>query len=216
MTQAEFFTTMAITLTPASMAALFLAMLVLAAVPSLSVLTVTARAAAHGFAHGAATTAGVVAGDLVFILLAIFGLALLAETLGEGFLFVRYLGAAWLLYLGIRLWRTRPRLTGEGRVTRSSLRGSFMAGLLLTLGDQKAILFYLGFFPAFLELDALTTLDVGLVAAIAILAVGGVKLAYAFAADRLGALSGARVGVVLNGLAALLLVAVGLFLLLGA
>ncbi len=207
---------MAITLTPASMAALFLAMLVLAA-RAVTVSTLRlGSAASTGFAHGAATTAGVVAGDLVFILVAIFGLALLAETLGDGFRFVRYLGAAWLLYLGIRLWTTRPRLAEEGLVSRSSLRGSFMAGLLLTLGDQKAILFYLGFFPAFLELDSLTALDAGLVAAIAILAVGGVKLAYAFAADRLRARSGARVGVALNGLAALLLIAVGLFLLLGA
>jgi threonine/homoserine/homoserine lactone efflux protein len=201
------------TLSPASMAALFLAMLVLAAVPSLSVLTVTARAAAHGFAHGAATTAGVVVGDLVFILLAIFGLALLVEALGETFVFVRYLGAAWLLYLGVRLWQTRPRLAGEGVASRSSLRGSFMAGLLLTLGDQKAILFYLGFFPAFLELDSLTTLDVGLVALIAILAVGGVKLAYAVAVDRLGTAMGPGLGAVMNTVAATLLIGVGLYLL---
>jgi threonine/homoserine/homoserine lactone efflux protein len=204
------------TLSPASMAALFLAMLVLAAVPSLSVLTVSARAAAHGFAHGAATTAGVVAGDLVFILLAIFGLALLAEALGDGFVWIRYLGAAWLLYLGLRLWRDRSRPAGLEGTGRASLRASFMAGLLLTLGDQKAILFYLGFFPAFLDLTALTLLDAGVVATIAILAVGGVKLAYAGAAVRLAAVLGARVGGVLKGLAALVLLAVGLFLLFGA
>lgn len=81
-----------------SMVALFGAMAVLAAVPGVSVLAVSARAAAFGFIHGAFTAMGIVAGDIVFILLAIFGLALLVEALGGMFFLIKYVGGVKLAY----------------------------------------------------------------------------------------------------------------------
>jgi threonine/homoserine/homoserine lactone efflux protein len=199
-----------VTLSPSALAALAGAMALLAAVPSISVLAVTARAASGGFAHGALTALGIVVADLLFIVLAIFGLVLLAETLGELFVLVRWLGAAWLVLLGILLWRAGPP-AGSGAVAPpQSWLASFLAGLLLTLGDQKAILFYLGFLPAFVDLTALTLADAGLVCAAAILSVGGVKLAYAAVAARAGRLAGARLGGWLNRLGAVVLVTAGL------
>ena len=197
-------------------AALFLAMAVLAAVPSVSVLTVSARAAALGFLHGACAALGVVVGDIVFILLAVFGLALLVEALGDLFFLVKYLGGAYLIWLGLSLWRSRAQAARIERTGRSSLASSFMTGLLITLGDQKAVLFYLGFLPAFLDLSALSYLDVIAVVLIAIASVGGVKLAYAYAADRAGAVLGSRTGAAMNVAAACVLIAVGAFMLAGA
>lgn len=199
-------------MTLASAVALFAAMAVLAAVPSVSVLVVSSRAAAAGFAHGALAAAGVVAGDVVFILLALFGLVLVAEALGELFVLVKYLGAAYLVWLGIRLWRgrtaERPGHAGGG----TSPWSSFTAGLLITLGDQKAILFYLGFLPAFMDMGAVTVLDALRVIAIAVVAVGGTKLAYAYAAGRLGARAGGSAALALRRAAAGVLVAAGLLL----
>ena len=163
---------------------LFGAMVVLALVPSISVLAVTTRSAASGFIHGVSTTAGIVVGDVFFIILAIFGLSVLADTLGSLFVLVKYLGGTYLIWLGITLWRSRPKAVEEDGVTESSLLSSFLAGLFITLGDQKAILFYLVFFPAFVDLSTLSYLDAGIIILIAIIAVGGVKLAYAFMADR--------------------------------
>ena len=87
--------------------ALFTAMAVLAAVPSTSVLVVSARSASSGFRHGALTAAGIVLGDIVFILLAVFGLALLVEVMGPAFVLVKYAGGAYLLWLGAMIWRSR-------------------------------------------------------------------------------------------------------------
>lgn len=173
------------TLTFSSVAALFGAMAVLAALPSASVLAVSARSASSGFVHGAVMALGIVVGDFVFILLAIFGLAFLAETLGHLFFVVKYAGGMYLIWLGIHLWKNRSRHR-HGRLAgdEASLLSSFMTGLLITLGDQKAILFYLGFFPAFLRLEALSYRDVGLVLVVTMVAVGGVKVSYAYAADR--------------------------------
>lgn len=202
------------TLSLSALAALTGAMAVLAAVPSISVLAVTARAATGGFAQGAWTTLGIVVADLLFIVLAIFGLVLLAEALGEWFVLVRWLGAAWLITLGVLLWRSVPPAAAAGRAAPSSRFASFLAGLLLTLGDQKAILFYLGFFPAFVDLPTLTLADAGLVCGAAIAAVGGVKLAYAALAARAGPTFGLRAAHGINRLAAGVLVLAGVILVL--
>jgi len=63
--------------------ALFIIMLLLAIIPSVSVLTVTSRSITSGFTHGVFTTLGIVAGDIIYILIAILGLSFLAENLGS-------------------------------------------------------------------------------------------------------------------------------------
>ncbi|MDR9435560.1 MAG: LysE family translocator [Thiohalophilus sp.] len=191
-------------------------MLVLAAVPSISVLAVTARAVTGGFSHAAATTAGIVAGDLVFILLSLFGLAVLFEILDEQFYLIKYLGSAYLIWLGIILWRGNNRMASREPAGNGSLLSSFLAGLLITLGDHKAILFYLGFLPAFVDLGSVTSVEVFQIITITIVAVGGVKLTYAWVAIRAGSLLGASAASVMNRLAAGLLIAIGLFLLVTA
>lgn len=193
---------MELNISASDLAALFAAMAILAAVPSVSVAAVSARAASAGFIQGAITAMGVVAGDLVFILLALFGLALLVEAMGEMFFLLRYLAAGYLLWLGLSLWRSSVRARTDDAAGAASPWSSFMTGLLITLGDHKAVLFYLGFLPAFIELDSLTSLDVAAVALVAGLAVGGVKLAYAFAAGRIGRRLDDRAGALLNRVAA--------------
>ena len=98
------------------------------------------------------------------------------------------------------------------------LTSSLTAGLLLTLGDQKAILFYFVFFPAFADLDRLTSLDTAMILIVAAVAVGAAKLAYALAAVRavkfLSGTAGHAFGIFLNRLAALVLLSVGGFLIL--
>lgn len=206
-------------LTSGGIVALFGVMVVLAAIPSLSVLLVSARSASFGFVHGVSAALGIVAGDVFYIVLAIFGLSVLLEVMGDGFVLVKYLGGAYLVWLGITLWRSKPGYAGAGGgegAGKSSLFSSFLAGLLLTLGDQKAILFYLGFFPAFLDLSALTWIDAVIVIAITVVAVGGVKIVYAYMAGRAALLvtDGIRRGI--NRVAGGVLTAVGLFLVMKA
>lgn len=111
--------------TIANMVALFGTMAALAAVPSVSVLVVSARSATSGFVHGVFTAVGIVVGDLLFILLAVFGLALLVEAMGSMFFLVKYIGGAYLIWLGTVLWRAREKITEISDTTGSSLRSSF-------------------------------------------------------------------------------------------
>jgi threonine/homoserine/homoserine lactone efflux protein len=79
-------------MTFSSIVALFSAMVVLASIPSVSVLAVSTRSATYGFIHGVFTTIGIVLGDIIFIIIAIWGLSFLAETMGSLFVLIKYLG----------------------------------------------------------------------------------------------------------------------------
>ncbi len=205
------------TLTPASIVALFGSMIVLAVIPSVSVLAVSARAAAFGFSHGLFTALGIVAGDIIFILVAVYGLVFVAEAMGEQFRLVKYIGGAYLIWLGISLWRADARAASSERIRESSWGASFLTGLLITLGDQKAILFYLGFFPAFIDLSLMTPTDTLIIIIIAIIGVGGAKLIYAYLADRASLLFRNRSAVrTINILAGCVMIAVGITLLVKA
>jgi threonine/homoserine/homoserine lactone efflux protein len=87
-----------------------------------------------------------------------------------------------------------------------------MTGFLLTLGDQKATLFYLGFFPAFVDLSKLSMLDILVLIAVTIVSVGGVKLGYAVLADGARLLIGVTLRQWMNRIAGSLMIAVGCYL----
>jgi len=174
------------TLTASTIAGLFSVMVAGALVPGVGVLTVLARTAAAGLSHGIAVTLGIALGDILYIVIALFGLSFLAEALGEGFVLIKCLGGIYLVWLGVALWRSGASPTEPEQVADSSLPSSFVAGLVITLADQKAILFYFGFLPALLDISVATYVDVGIVIALAIIAVS-TKLVYAVLADRAGA-----------------------------
>lgn len=192
--------------------AMFAVMVVLAAVPGVSAMAVAARSAANGFVHGAAVTGGIVVADLLFILAAVFGLSTLAGANDQLFALVKYLGGAYLVWFGITLWRTPPGGGTSRDDANPSLFSGFLTGLFITLGDQKAILFYLGLFPAFFDTTALSAAEMLVIAAVAVAAVGGAKLAYACAADRIGALARSRLPARAYQVAGAVVIATGAFL----
>lgn len=163
--------------------ALFGAMFVLALIPGPGVFAVVARSMSSGFRHGAITTLGIVAGDYVFIVLTVSGLVALANTMGSFFVILKYLGAAYLIWLAISLWRAEVHSGDIQGVKDFSFISNFLTGLFTTLGNPKAILFYIGFFPTFLDLSTISVLDVSLILFIATIAIGSVKLGYAFVAS---------------------------------
>lgn len=163
---------------------LFVTMIVLALIPGPGVLCVTARSSVGGFSHGVSAAAGIVAGDYVFITFALAGLATLSKMLGDLFIVIKYLGAAYLIWLGICLFIDAKKTASSSAVKRSNPIASFSAGLVTTLGNPKAILFYLSFFPTFLDLSSISLFTAILVYLIATIAVGGVMLMYAYLATK--------------------------------
>ncbi len=167
-----------------SFIALFSAMIVLAAVPDQSAFAVIARTMSAGITHGFAVTAGIITADFVFIALAILGLAAIAETSEALFNFVKYICAAYLIWLGIKLWRPSLKNNTTATTDISSRLSSFLCGLLITFSDPKAILFYMSFLPAFIDLTQASIADTGIIMFAAALSIGAAKLGYAFMANK--------------------------------
>ena len=170
---------------------LFGIMAALAAMPSTSVALVVTRSATLGVGNGIAVAMGIVLGDLVFIMLAILGLSVVAEAMGNLFVVIKYLGAVYLLWLGFSLLKARSKATITVNKTREkgSLVASFIAGFILTLGDIKAVIFYVSLFPVFIDLSALQVTEILIVIFVTVASVGGVKVLYALSATKVAKLA---------------------------
>lgn len=167
-----------------SIIALAGAMFLLASTPGPGVFATLARALTSGFPHAATVVAGIVLGDLVFLLLAIYGLAAIADILGNFFAIVRYAGGLYLIWLGYKIWTSKPEQPEIEGINELSWKANFLSGFVITLGNPKVILFYLGFLPTFLNLSSLTHFDVFIAATVVSVVLGSVLLGYAFAAAR--------------------------------
>ncbi len=165
---------------------LFAVMVVLAALPSSSVALVVARSATAGVANGIAVSIGIVLGDLLFILLAILGLTAVAELMGGLFSILKVAGGLYLIWLGVSLLKAKGGQLSlrESEHRKKGLLVSISAGLLLTLGDIKAIIFYASLFPFFIDLNSASALDYTIVVAITLVSVGSVKILYALFASK--------------------------------
>jgi len=164
---------------------LFSVMVMLSIIPSASVALVVARSSTNGFLNGAAVSAGIVAGDLVFVTIAVLGMTALADIMGSWFLALRYLASAYLIWFGISLFKSANSSSDAPKAkSASSFAASFLSGLFLTLGDVKAIVFYASFFPAFVDLAAAGPIDIATIILVTLFAVGGVKLGYAYFATK--------------------------------
>lgn len=165
-----------------SLFALFCAMLILAIVPGPAVFAIIARSFSSGTLQAFYITMGIVLGDYVFIVLALFGLSALAEVMGTAFFIIKYFSAAYLVWLGIKLLRTKTHSIDIKASKDSSLMSNFLTGLFITLGNPKAILFYVGFFPAFINVTEVSFYDTGLIMLAATLAFGSVNMCYSLLA----------------------------------
>ena len=161
------------------------AMLVLAASPGPGVFATVARALASGFGPSFAVICGIVVGDVIYLLSAVFGLSMVARALGSMFFIVKICGGAYLIWLGVRIWLKKPEpVTGNQNRNIHSQWGNFATGLVITLSNPKVILFYCGFLPTFLDLSALTLIDLVVVVTIITIVLGCVLGTYAFLASR--------------------------------
>lgn len=158
--------------------AIFVAMLMLAAIPGPAVLAVSACAVSHGMPRAAMMIVGITLGDYLYIVLALFGLSALAYVLGEAFIYVKYLSAAYIFYIGYSLVRSNGNSAALSRIVATKKR-AVLGGLMLNLSNPKAIVFYFGFFPAFIEPDSATIADLFSIMLAATVAFASVNLIYA-------------------------------------
>lgn len=160
------------------------AMAVFGLTPGPAVLGIVARCLAGGFRAGIAFNLGVVTGDLIFLAAAVYGLSAIAAALGAVFVVVQWLGAAYLVWLGIQLWRSAPVPLDAESAAPSGARSGLLAGLLLALGNPKGILFYGAFLPSFLDVAAVTPTDMAWLSLVTVTTLSAVNYGYGLLAAR--------------------------------
>lgn len=133
------------------------ALTIAAGSPGPSIAALVSRVLAHGWRDVVPFTAAMWVGEAIWLTLAVFGLAALAETLHWAFVLMQYLGVVYLLYLAWKTW-TAPVAVEPGasiKYTGSGLR-MFMTGLAVTLGNPKIMVFYLALLPTIIELAGIS------------------------------------------------------------
>jgi threonine/homoserine/homoserine lactone efflux protein len=153
------------------------AFFVFAASPGPDNMTIIARSISHGPASGIAYGAGTVAGILIFLALAAFGLSVIASEMGVLMTVLRYAGAAWLIWMGVKLWTAKPVVPDIQPIQpRRGLWGVFATGVALNLGNPKMPLFYVALLPNIVG-PSLTWMQVAelaaVILAVEVLVIGG-------------------------------------------
>lgn len=171
-------------MTLASSLALMGALFLFCAAPGPGVMAVTARSLLSGPRTALPMALGMTLGDLAYFTCAVFGLAMLARSMGELFVLVKLAGGGYCVWIGLQAWRARPE-EDEGLVPRanSAWRG-FGHGFLICLSNPKVILFYLGFLPAFVDLQALSAGELFAIGAMVAVVIGGTLCGYVLLAHQ--------------------------------
>jgi threonine/homoserine/homoserine lactone efflux protein len=150
--------------------------------PGADLALIGARSAAHGFRSGAAAALGVGAGCFVHVAAAALGLSALIASSAAAFTVLRWVGATYLVWLGIGLLRggdaAAPASTAGPAIT---LRRSFAQGFLTNALNPKVALFFLAFLPQFID-TAATHKALAFIALGVVFAFNGTLVNVAFAA----------------------------------
>ena len=191
------------------------ALFIFMASPGPGTFAIVARALGSGFSHAFSMSLGMVLGDLVFLLMAIFGLNAIAHMMGDIFVVVKYIGGFYLIYLGIKIFRSKPSKDSIKSSKSDSLTKDFISGFLICISNPKVILFYLGFLPTFLNLSTLTSGDIVLVSSLVIIILTIVLGGYSyFAARARKAIKKPRTQTIMNRFAGSVMVGAGTALIL--
>ncbi len=133
------------------------------AVPGPVWVALTARTLAGGFASAWPLAVGVVLGDAIWPLAAIFGLSWILSVYG-GFLgLLQWVAAVIFIIMGVMLLRKSGAVSADSRLTRPGRLAGFLTGVAVVIGNPKAILFYMGMLPGFFDLTQLTGWDIAVI-----------------------------------------------------
>lgn len=139
----------------------FLAVLIFSITPGPGVFAILARALVKGAGACTMLALGMAISDILYLIAACFGLATIATNWGELFTVIRILGAAYLIYLGWKMWTAPLDIhAAEEKSKKSGMALSFLQGFLISASNPKVILFYIAFLPTFMDISALSPNDI--------------------------------------------------------
>ena len=189
---------------------------VLVLMPGPIVTLVIGQTLRYGTATGLSTVAGSVAGNALLVTVGALGLSTIFILLADLFEIIRWVGAIYLIWLGIRVWRSSGIelnvVEAGGRQAKSSV---FWQAIVVAITNPKTILFYAAFFPQFIDIERPLGPQL-LIMCVSFVVIGGIfDSCYALMAGRLrGYITGAHRAKIRSRITGCLLVCTGIGLVL--
>jgi threonine/homoserine/homoserine lactone efflux protein len=140
-------------MTAANLLVFALALIVAAGSPGPSVAALVARVLTHGLREVLPFLAAMWLGEALWLGCAVAGLAVIARTLGVVFVVIKLIGVAYLLYLAWKMWFAPTQVSKGEMPSGQSPWRMFGAGLTITLGNPKIMVFYLALLPTIVDLN---------------------------------------------------------------
>ncbi|HEX3636584.1 MAG TPA: LysE family translocator [Paraburkholderia sp.] len=134
-----------------------LALIIAAGTPGPSVAALVARVLTNGFRDVLPFLAAMWLGEALWLTCAVAGLAVIARSFGMVFIALKFVGVAYLLFLAWKMWRAPADVEGRDLPSGQSPWRMFVAGLLVTLGNPKIMMFYLALLPTIIDLSRIGT-----------------------------------------------------------
>jgi threonine/homoserine/homoserine lactone efflux protein len=123
--------------------------------PGPGLFAVLATSTRYGAVAALWLSVGHVIGDILYVSIAIFALSILAQTIEQSMIYVKFFGAAYLLYIGVQQYRSQG-VSFEVDSGRKSIAKLLFTGFLVGGTNPKTIIYYLSFLPIFIDLNNLT------------------------------------------------------------
>jgi threonine/homoserine/homoserine lactone efflux protein len=161
------------------------ALVVVAGSPGPSVAALVARVLTNGFRDVFPFLAAMWVGEALWLTVAVAGLAMVAHTFALLFLALKYLGIAYLLFLAWQMWSAPTDLPGRGELpTGQRPWRMFAAGLMVTLGNPKIMVFYLALLPTIVDLEGVGLVGWAELTATMLVVLAAIDLGWALLATR--------------------------------
>lgn len=144
------------------------AAILLAITPGPGIFYVLTRSLKGGRAEGIASSFGTAVGGLAHVVGAALGLSTILATSSIAFTIVKYVGAAYLIYLGIRTLRSDDGISVEANIPPSTTRNAFRQGIITEVLNPKTALFFLAFIPQFINPQGNVILQFALLGSISV------------------------------------------------
>lgn len=149
----------------------FVAIFVFGITPGPGVLAILARALVKGSKSCFMLALGMTISDICYLVAACFGLAVIANSWSELFTVIRILGAAYLIYLGWKMWNAPIDTDAIDQKQSKKMHAvGFIQGFLISASNPKVILFYIAFLPTFMDLTRLDQYDIAIASLLTLIA----------------------------------------------
>lgn len=154
------------------------ALLINAGTPGLSITALVSRVISSGWRDIAPFVAAMWIGEVIWLTVAMAGLSALAETFHVAFMILKYCGVAYLAYLAWKMWHEPVSTQDETLPERHSGGSMFAAGVALTIGNPKIMVFYLALLPSLIDITNATVSLWAILATVTVIVLAGIDIAW--------------------------------------